>query len=109
MFKKLISRLLRKKQVDVGIDSTRYSAVEIESKLGKDCAAVQALHRKRFLSTQAPQIPVAGCNNKGCECRYVYHTERRDEPRRDEDFGLARYQPVENDRRHRSIGRRKDD
>jgi hypothetical protein len=41
------------------------------------CSAVQALADTRFLAWEAPSIPVPGCTAQQCQCRYLYHPDRR--------------------------------
>ena len=55
------------------------------------CAAAQACKGKRFLSSEAPRLPLKGCDSARCECRYRHYNDRRGEPRRgDERTGGAR-------------------
>ena len=51
------------------------------------CKAVKALHGKRFLSSEAPTLPVEGCTQAHCECDYIHHEDRRVEVRRT-DMGI---------------------
>jgi hypothetical protein len=53
----------------------------------KCCEAVKALHGKRFLSAEAPSLPVKGCNQAHCDCDYIHHDDRRVEIRRT-DIGI---------------------
>lgn len=53
----------------------------------KCCKAVKALHGKRFLSSEAPALPVQGCDQAHCECDYIHHDDRRAEIRRT-DMGI---------------------
>lgn len=46
------------------------------------CEAVMQLHGKRFLSAEAPQLPLAGCDQH-CECTFKHYDDRRQEDRRD--------------------------
>jgi hypothetical protein len=47
------------------------------------CAAAQKLGETRFLSPDAPKLPLAGCTNPmGCQCRYKHHDDRRNNQRR---------------------------
>ena len=41
------------------------------------CAAAKKLRDKRFLSGQAPMLPLADCNVKDCKCKFVHHKDRR--------------------------------
>jgi len=55
------------------------------------CAAALACKGKRFLSSEAPRLPLEGCDAARCECRYRHYNDRRGEPRRsDERTGAAR-------------------
>lgn len=40
------------------------------------------LETQRFLSSEAPFLPLAGCTEKYCQCRYVHYTDRRGRDRR---------------------------
>jgi len=75
------------------------------------CAEARALEdgRKRFLSRQAPVLPLKNCDCTRCECRYVHHEDRRKGPRRTRDFGvsIAAYDGPDNRKVKR--GRRKSD
>jgi hypothetical protein len=46
------------------------------------CGAVNQLGEARFLSDEAPHLPLPGCNLKHCECRYRHFQDRRAEERR---------------------------
>ena len=46
------------------------------------CKAVRRFAEKRFLSGEAPAIPVPGCDAAKCSCRYVHHKDRRHMDRR---------------------------
>lgn len=54
------------------------------------CEAVRNLGRNRFLSKEAPELPLADCGAKGCHCHYRHHPDRRASARRGEDFFDAR-------------------
>lgn len=75
------------------------------------CNAVKDLHGKRFLSAEAPKLPVTGCDKDHCQCDYIHHEDRRVEIRRDE-LGIQHDMYGQNgevehrDKRH---GRRKTD
>lgn len=43
----------------------------------KRCEAVNKLLGERFLSKQAPMLPLKGCTESGCTCRYRHHDDRR--------------------------------
>lgn len=74
------------------------------------CQAVEALGDQRFLSVKAPQLPLEGCTLHGrCRCRYVHHTDRRNDFRRDVDFGLPDRGMLLDENRRNQRGRRNTD
>lgn len=46
------------------------------------CPAAQRLAGMRFLSDDAPGLPVSGCNVHTCNCGYQHHDDRREDDRR---------------------------
>ena len=55
-----------------------YHAVSLS--IGRECCRkVEALIGTRFLATEAPKLPLAGCTARTCSCRYVHHADRRSE------------------------------
>ncbi|MCK7579713.1 MAG: hypothetical protein MZV65_31140 [Chromatiales bacterium] len=40
------------------------------------------LETRRFVSSEAPRLPLAGCTEQACRCRYVHYEERRERDRR---------------------------
>lgn len=72
------------------------------------CQAVYVFTGQRFLSRNAPRLPVAGCNSRFCTCKFKHHKDRRVGPRRRSDFGFgpALWRGVERRMRH---GRRTED
>ena len=86
---------------------TQWNAVSIVS-TSASCEAARALKGQRYLSAQAPRLPLPQCTSPGnCPCTYKKHSDRRAGPRReDEKTGLRR--PA-NDERRRSRGRRSSD
>lgn len=77
-----------------------WHAVAIKPK-GECCEAVQARRSARFLSSEAPRLPLPECNTADtCTCVYKHHADRRAHPRRqDEKDGLRRSGKVEQERR----------
>jgi hypothetical protein len=53
------------------------------------CPAAQGLLKKRFLSREAPTLPLKACDHWRCECRYEHHEDRRKGPRRAREMGVA--------------------
>ena len=65
-----------------------YHAVTIA--LGpRACAAACALEDRRFLSKEAPVLPLKNCDRAECQCRYEHYDDRRRKPRRARDFGVS--------------------
>lgn len=54
------------------------------------CATASMNAEKRYLLAEAPQLPLAGCAEGRCGCRYQHHADRRssDNDRR-LNFGLS--------------------
>ena len=75
------------------------------------CAAAEALRGKRFLSNEAPLLPLRDCGSPGtCKCRYQHHQDRRAVVRRATDRGeLPVRKVLEKEMRSRPFGRRADD
>ena len=71
------------------------------------CAAVSAVDGVRFLSKEAPMLPLPDCTNPDCRCTYQHFDDRRTGPRRDSEVGLPSKPPEEERRVKR--GRRHDD
>lgn len=53
-----------------------YHAVSIEPG-ARACSAAREAEGKRFLSSTSPMLPLRGCTNTTCQCRYVHHSDRR--------------------------------
>lgn len=82
-----------------------YHCVEIQ---GDDaaCAAARQLAGKRFLSDVAPALPVPGCDQPQCRCRYVHHEDRRQHDRRNPYGQWALPPTLSGERRARADRRR---
>lgn len=53
------------------------------------CDAVCALAQRRFLSEEAPRLPLDTCTDPACcRCVYRHFTDRRTSVRREADLGL---------------------
>jgi len=93
----------------VGQTGSRWNAVAIVGATGA-CEAARGLKGKRFLSSQAPRLPLAECSSPGeCRCVYKKYPDRRAGPRREvERSGLRRAVSGEQERRRRR-GRRSSD
>ena len=69
------------------------------------CEAVVKLNNRKWLSAEAPQLPVKGCDAKECDCRYRHHADRRSADRR-ETSGLVSGPPKQGERRTGHVDRR---
>ncbi len=49
------------------------------------CGDARQCGRRRFLSADAPRLPLPSCDGRACECRYRHHQDRRAMPRRQAD------------------------
>ena len=66
-----------------------YRAVTVYSRVSC-CDAATRLAGRKFLADYAPQLPLGGCTQpESCRCRYRHLEDRRQEMRRDADYGLA--------------------
>jgi hypothetical protein len=59
----------------------RFSGVEIRTR-GGACRAAQALRGRRFLSKDAPSLPLPDCTHATCACSFSKLPDRRTEGRR---------------------------
>jgi len=76
-----------------------YSAVSIVSKGGR-CGAAAELDEQRFLSEEAPPIPLPDCDQRDrCQCRYQHWDDRRQDDRRSPLQGMAASLRTSDDRR----------
>ena len=66
----------------------RFAAVEIRRR-GGACEVARALAGRRFLANQVPALPLAGCKNKRCDCRFAKLSDRRTDDRRWGHDGLS--------------------
>jgi len=57
------------------------------------CEAAQVRAGKRFLSREAPRLPLPECGNPECRCRYQHYDDRRGPARRVSDKGDALPRP----------------
>ncbi len=86
-----------------------FHAVSIVARVGCTCTAVLQVENVRYLSNEAPMIPLTTCETPwACRCTYRHHLDRRDDKRRDADAGLAG-RPYYAQERRRLPGRRAND
>ena len=72
------------------------------------CDAALRFKGFRFLSRQAPRLPLPSCTSAQCDCRFRHHEDRRAGPRRRSDQGMMSGLFDGNERR-RTGGRRSED
>jgi len=72
------------------------------------CKAARALEQKRFLSVDAPRLPLAACDAPVCECTYRHFADRRQDSRRSDSGPDAAGGAADGERR-RGRGRRRTD
>jgi hypothetical protein len=72
------------------------------------CAAAYRSAGQRFLSREAPRLPLPSCDARTCGCRFKHYKDRRAGPRRNSDVGLMAASPPSKERRQ-SRGRRAED
>jgi len=63
-----------------------YHAVSIKSG-PRCCQTAKSMSGVRFLSKQAPRLPLPQCDAASCECKYLHHEDRRSYERRAADGG----------------------
>ena len=93
-------------------DKTRISsfhAVEIRAK-NDACQAAQDTNGERYLSAEAPPLPLSQCDRPDrCQCRYRHYEDRRNDSRRGAESGLAAQHDAERVEQRNLKGRRADD
>jgi hypothetical protein len=66
----------------------RFGAVHIRAR-SSACGAARALEGQRFLSKDAPSLPLPECSAAQCSCRFAKLSDRRTEGRRLEQGSLS--------------------
>ncbi len=92
----------------VGEHRPSFHAVEIRTPDG-GCDTVRSLRGRRFLSAEAPPIPLPSCRRDTCACYYVHHEDRRSTQRRNLQAQAAYAANGSVTERRRSVGRRASD
>ena len=59
-----------------GGHASPFHAVSVHPAAG-GCEAALAIKGLRFLSDEAPALPLEGCTAENCHCRYAHHVDRR--------------------------------
>jgi hypothetical protein len=91
----------------VATAKNKYGAVSLWPCL-EACGAAWKMQGERFLSSEKPELPLASCDQKNCECRYREHDDRRvDDDRRDNWARFGGFAPrAEKDERRDDTDRR---
>ena len=83
------SALSRRSKSPIRTERKLYRGVSIQPDSSIACEAAKALENVRFLTDEAPMLPLSGCcNPAGCRCKYLHYDDRRTEARRESDAGL---------------------
>ncbi len=115
--KSTISGWVGSKRFDTGSNvhitiTNPYHAVSIIASSGA-CELARRASGRRFLSSEAPRLPLRGCPLEGaCRCSYRHHDDRRRKMRRAAERLTAlpaSRTPWSGDERRRSRGRRTTD
>jgi hypothetical protein len=75
---------------------------------GSCCNAARELRTQRFLSREAPPLPLAGCTVASCRCSYKHFDDRRMRARRSADR-MGQPPPWAGAERRAPTGRRQTD
>jgi hypothetical protein len=74
------------------------------------CEAAVSCRGKRYLSRDAPRLPLPECDRPlTCSCTYRHYPDRRDKPRRSSESGIALRSAKPTVEKRISRGRRKTD
>jgi hypothetical protein len=83
----------------------RFAGVHIRPR-GGACGAARALEGRRFLSKDAPSLPLPECTASQCSCSFAKLADRRSEGRRLQQGGLTASLFIATNRRTRRDRRR---
>jgi hypothetical protein len=89
--------------------STQWRAVKIAPGL-ICCDAAEKMSGQVYLSTESPRLPLDGCDETDCRCKYVHMDDRRSgDDRRIELGDLGAFLPTNQVERRKRSGRRASD
>lgn len=89
--------------------STQWRAVKIAPGL-MSCDTAAKLADQVFLSAESPRLPLDGCGETNCRCKYVHLDDRRDGGDRRVELGeLGAFLPISQIERRQRTGRRSED
>jgi hypothetical protein len=107
--KHLFSLSLPLKSSTTDASEEPFHAVEIHLRRSA-CDAARQVSGRRYLSAEAPLLPLADCDQPTlCSCRYRHYSDRRDGPRRDAEVGLPGKGAKRGHERRCTQGRRLED
>lgn len=66
----------RKNSADSANSDTHFHAVSVKPGLIA-CHKASTLNGTRYLSNEAPPLPLPGCGESSCSCRFIHHSDRR--------------------------------
>lgn len=92
-----------------GVHLPSYHAVELRATSERGCAEVRALKGRRFLSAEAPPLPLPNCGRSACSCVYVHFSDRRVRQRRHVHVTPVRGDEQAGSERRIRVGRRASD
>jgi hypothetical protein len=101
-----VHRELRSEKTRRYVVSNPYHAVSVVQPLARGCKASRDIREERFLSADAPTLPLKGCDQSKCGCFYKHHDDRRAGPRRSADVTGTWRQTWHGSEKRRSGGRR---
>ena len=67
---------------------SKYHAVSIKYDTHA-CEAAQKMSGRRFLSDEAPRLPLPDCDVSDCKCRFTHHEDRRSSRDRRSPFAAS--------------------
>lgn len=56
--------------------SMKYHSVSVHP-CSHSCESIRKVKKRRFLSREAPTLPIFGCTNQECTCTYTHYNDRR--------------------------------
>jgi len=88
-----------------------FRGVEVILNKNGCCEVAKAIAGQRFLTAEAPILPLSGCDVPECRCTYLHFDDRRTDYRRASDlsFDMAGQLRDDDRRSSTSSGRRHDD
>jgi hypothetical protein len=87
----------------------KWHAISVDVK-NSSCPIAHDLKKKRFLSKEAPVLPLDGCTKRStCPCTYKHHDDRRSKSRRSDGTAISSKAKNQGGERRISRGRRSDD